>query len=255
MPKGLWTKVNGEPFMENTPPRLGILNKRKRGAMAARKKKSGSKKGFVKQEIKSSVVRSFKKNPWPVGGAIVNKKKKPRFVKTKAAIKKYKQKRPERTVNILGISLPPLETVLYTGVGVVVSPITESFIARFLPLELTTSLVGRYAVRIASVLGLAWAAKVILGPNEAKAVGVGGGTYVLVSAIKDFAPGVIPGLSSYPRMASYPRGLNGYQASTGAAYRPLGFQRLGQPRSWGSPLNVSGHGSATAQTRFNRFGR
>lgn len=105
----------------------------------------------------------------------------------------------------MGFKLPPLQQVLYAGVGFVAVPVTEGFVNQFLPVSITGTTLGKYAVRIASVIGLTWLGKAVFGKNAATMIGIGGGAYVLVSAVKEFAPGVIPGLSAYtqPSLASY----------------------------------------------------
>lgn len=120
-----------------------------------------------------------------------------------------------RNPAIMGLKLPPLQPVLYAGVGFVAVPVTEGFINQFLPLSITSTVLGKYAVRIGSVIGLTWLGKLALGANAATYIGIGGGAYVLVSAVKEFAPGVIPGLSSYVGMSAYVPGV-------GHNYSPLG---------------------------------
>jgi hypothetical protein len=164
------------------------------------------------------------------------------YRRAKAAVQRYKTrrraKREGRSVNILGINLPPLETILYTGVGIIGTPMVEGFASRFLPAELTTSTVGRYALKVAAVLGLTWGAKTLLGVNEAKAIAAGGGAYVLVTAMREFFPGVV-GMSAYAPMSAYSqmRGGGGAQSSL-----PLNFTRS------------SAAYSASAQPRFSERG-
>ena len=122
--------------------------------------------------------------------------------------------------------LPPLQSVLYVGVGAVGTPVAETFINGFLPLSITSSVLGKYAVRIGTLLGLTMLAKSLLGKDRAKLVAIGGGVYVLTSAIKEFAPGIVPGLSAYvppPGMGAYVMGgptrqLRGFAPSQGRAF-------------------------------------
>lgn len=118
--------------------------------------------------------------------------------------------------------MPRMSTVLYTAGGFVTPPFVEGLIARAVPIDFQTSVIGRYAIRIASVLGLTWAVKNFVGRNEAFYVGLGGWSYVGISAIREFAPSLIPGasaaqLTGYARpaqLAAYappaPAGLRSY---------------------------------------------
>jgi len=156
------------------------------------------------------------------------------YRRAKAAVGRYKARRRAsrqgRSVNILGINLPPLETVLYTGVGVIGTPMVEGFASRFLPVELSSNVVGRYALKVASVLGLTWLTNTLLGSNEAKAVGAGGGAYVLVTALREFAPGVV-GMSSYMPMGAYTRQMGAYSQMRGSLPAAFASSRAqDQPR-------------------------
>lgn len=179
--------------------------------------------------------RSARRNPWATGGmtAVPNPGRARRtYRRARAAVSSYKRRRAARrqgkSVNILGIQLPPLETVMYTGLGIIGTPMVEGFASRFLPVELTSNVVGRYALKVGSVLGLTWLTNTLLGSNEAKAVGAGGGAYVLVTALREFAPGVV-GMGAYRPMAAYSQMRGGM---------PGGF------------LTASAANSAQAQPRF-----
>lgn len=141
--------------------------------------------------------------------------------------------------------LPPLQTIVYVGVGAVGTPVAEGFINQFLPLSITSSVLGKYAVRIGTLLGLTMLSKSLLGKERAKLIAIGGGVYVLTSAIKEFAPGIIPGLSAYVPM----RGMGAYTG--GGMLQPL---RQGGMRAF--PPSVGGAfggsvGGSVASTRTN----
>jgi hypothetical protein len=237
----LWKRFNGEPFMVN--PRLGILGlglnpgRKKRGKKTMARRRSKTRSARVKMEY----VRSFQKNrrrhrrnPYPVAGVAINPRRRRRSFPIMNRRRRY-QSNPRR---ILGLSLPPLQSVLYAGVGFVAVPVTEGFINQFLPLSITATTLGKYAVRIGSVIGLTWLSKMVLGKNAATMVGIGGGAYVLVSAVKEFAPGIIPGLSAYT--SSRPA-LAAYTPGAGRNYTPMGaFAPTTQPQN-------------TTASRFRRF--
>lgn len=237
---GLWTVVNGEPFMEN--PHLGILN-------TPRKRSFGGKKTMARHRGKKygarhmAWVRSFKRNKggrrryrrnsYPLAGVVANKRR------------RYRRNPGESGTAIMGFKLPPVQSVLYAGGGLVGTPIVEGFLSRYLPAELMTNVVGKYAVRIAAVLGLTWIAKAVLGREAAKMVGIGGGAYVVVQAVREFAPGFIPGMSAYASMGSY---------------SPMG-RLMASPRSLGAPAwgaqntvnSAPGGGANIVASRFRRF--
>ncbi len=248
MPKRLWDIVDGEPYMVN--PRLGILGlvnpkkskskvgrRTKRRLKNSRKKLGGSTMARRSGKARMAWVRSFRKkgrknsprrrtyhakrrrsrarrNPYPMAGLALNPRRRRRSHKRRSMRRNPSRARryAERGLSIMGVSLPPLQAVLYAGIGFVGTPLLESYINPYLPLSITSNTLGKYAVRIGSVLGLTWLAKAVFGPQQARMVGIGGGAYVLVTAVKEFAPGVIPGLSAY--VPAGPRGLSSYVPST-----------------------------------------
>lgn len=191
--------------------------------------------------------RRRRRNPWPMAGpvAMVNRKRRTHRRGRKRSNPRRKHYR--RNPGILGISLPPLQSVLYAGVGFVGVPLAEGFLTRFLPVSLTGSTVGKYATRIAAMLGLSYLTKIVLGSSESKMVAIGGGAYVLTSAVTEFAPGLIPAtnLSAYR-----PATLGAYATST---RRQLGS--MGAP-DWGAKNTVRSApmgASNIVSSRFRRF--
>lgn len=137
----------------------------------------------------------------------------------------------------MGIALPPINSVIFAGVGFIAPPMVEGFLTRFLPASITTNTAGKYAIRIASVVGLSFLVKQFVGAAEAKMTAIGGGVYVLSSAVSEFAPGVIPGLSAYVP------GSRQLQAYT-PANQPIN-------RTMGNPgVTVQSNGTAA---RFRRY--
>lgn len=234
----LWNNLSGEPFMVN--PHLGIL-----GAVNPKKKGSRSM-AHRSQKAKMAWVRSFRKNPrrhharrhrhhakrnpFPMAGLVVNPRRARRNPGRFAS---------RANAGIAGLfKLPPLQSVLYVGAGLIGTPIAEGFVGSWLPVSITGSTIGKYAVRIATVLGLSFLASKTLGREPAKMVAIGGGAYVLTTAIKEFAPGFIPGLAAYTgNMGAY----------TG--------NRLGAP-AWGArntTIDAGDGGMNVVAARFRRF--
>jgi len=252
----LWKKFNGEPFMIN--PQIGILGlglnprRKKRGKKAMARQPAGLRRYWAthrrgRKHAPRRRRRSYRRNPYPIAGLALNpRRRRGRGRRYGAAMRRATGRayghNPRRSYRrnpgggrrIMGFSLPPLQSVLYAGVGFVGVPITEGFLNQWLPLSITSSTLGKYAVRIGSVLGLTWLGKLVLGKQAATMIGIGGGAYVLVTAVKEFAPGIIPGLAAYS--SAGPAMLGAYTPSRGRNFSTMGappmvlpFQASGQP--------------------------
>lgn len=186
--------------------------------------------------------RRYRRNPYPVAGLALNPRRHRRRYRRNPALQNRRRRHYQRNPKMLGFNLPPLQSVLYAGVGFVAVPVTEGFLNQFLPVSITSSTLGKYAVRIASVIGLTWLGKAVLGKNAATMIGIGGGSYVLVSAVKEFAPGMIPGLSAYVVPGGGSPSLRAYVPSTGRAWNTMG--------AYSTPGTQPNSASAT---RFRRF--
>jgi hypothetical protein len=256
MSKSLWNFYDGEPFMEN--PHLVVLNPRKKGSNKMAKKsakarmaharsfrKGGSKRRkaapkrkkklhYSKRVAKNRYLyvqnprRRYKRNAFPMAGVLANRR------------------RHKRNPSIMGYQIPPIKTVAYAAAGFMGTPMLESFINKYLPTSITSSAIGRYGVKIASVLALGYLAKTVIGREEAKVIVIGGSTYVLVSAINEFLVPKITGVGSYHRSTS----LGSYNRQAG-----LGMGSYNSSRTLGAGYPQSSTGGTTVVTakRFNRF--
>ncbi len=134
-------------------------------------------------------------------------------------------------------TMPPLQSVLYVGVGLVGTPLAEGFVSGWLPISITSSTVGKYAIRIATVLGLSYVASKTVGKEAAKMIAIGGGAYVLTTAVREFMPGYIPGLGAYTSLGAYTQ------------------NQLGAP-AWGArntTMSAGDGGMNVVSARFRRF--
>lgn len=217
--------------------------------MARRKNKmpAGLRRYWAKHRRggrKNSPKRRRRSNPYPMAGtvAMVNRK---RSRKRRSNPKRRHHYR--RNPAILGITLPPIQAVIYAGVGFVGVPVLEGFLTRMLPISLTGSVIGKYATRIGAVLGLSFIAKMVLGSSESKMVAIGGGAYVLTSAVTEFAPGLIPASS----MSAYrPSTLGAYRSANNSSNRQLGAPDFGARNT----VRSAGAGGANiVASRFRRF--
>ncbi len=199
MARRLWKVIGGEPFMIN--PYLGIL-----GANPRQKK---GKKVMARKHGAAHMawVRSFKKNPRRHRRRKHNPSVRHYARRARSSVRRHAR----RAATAMGfLTLPPLQSVLYVGVGLAGTPLAEGFISGYLPAAITGNTIGKYAVKIATVLGLSYLVKSIMGREQGKLVAVGGGVYVVMSAVRQFAPGFIPGMSAYAVGGPVVTGLNAY---------------------------------------------
>lgn len=242
-----------EPWLENgshNPP-LIIVNPKKGQKKMARSKYARRKsraRSTGRKNAPRRRRRTTRRNPWAMAGPVVgmNRPRKHRRGRRNSP-KRRRRSGYRRNPALLGISLPPMQSVIYAGVGFVGVPMMEGFLMRFLPVSLTASPIGKYAARIGSVLGLAYLTKMVIGAQESKMVAIGGGAYVLTSAITEFAPGLIPagGMNAYR-----PASLSAYAGSTGRTFNQLGALDFGAQNTVRSaPFG----GSRIIAQRFRRF--
>jgi len=204
-----------EPFLMN--PHLGIINPRKRG----RKK---GKKSMARRSSKAHMayVRSFRKNakrrrptirrkrrarrnPWPVAGAVLANPRRRRSVRRRRthAVARRRRSGYSRNPRLLGLELPPLNKVLFAGVGFVVPPMLEGVITGFVPASISSSTIGKYAVRVAAVLGLAFGIRKFIGREEGNMAAIGGGVYVLSHVAAEFLPNLFGSAAAASQVSMY----------------------------------------------------
>ena len=147
--------------------------------------------------------RARKSNPWPVAGMVVNPRRRRHSRRRTHAVARRRRHSYSRNPKLLGIELPPLNKVLFAGVGFVAPPMIEGFLAGFIPAEITSSTIGKYAVRVASVLALAFGVRRFIGREEGNMVAIGGGVYVLSTAAMEFLPNIFSGGTPAPALKMY----------------------------------------------------
>lgn len=188
----LWDFFDGEPFMENphiaiigNPKKVRKNNSKKGKTMAFKRRKSTGRKNSPKR-------RKARRN-FPTAGLVFNPRrrhhrrsanKRRRHVMSNPRRRRSYRRNPA----VLGVALPPLNMIAWGAGGFIATPMVERFVNSFLPVSVTGSALGRYAVKIASALGLTYLTKMVLGNKEAFPVAMGGSLYVVVSAVNEFAP-------------------------------------------------------------------
>lgn len=256
----LWDVVDGEPFLVN--PRLGILsNSRRRSKTRPKPTSNGAKKmarrardskgRFLKagsrrrtattrrRRTNASAARPGRRrrNAYPIGGVVVANPRRRRTTRRRStSVARRRRTSYRRNPRLMGVTLPPMTTVIFAGAGFIAPPMIEGFLSRFVPYSLQGSAIGRYGLRIVSVLGLTYGVRRFVGVKESNAVLTGGSVYVLKTALDEFAPGMfggygpVPlpageGVSRYVRPGTGPRAvrtLASYVPSTGPAMTAMG---------------------------------
>lgn len=117
----------------------------------------------------------------------------------------YRRNPDGATKSFMGISLPPMDAVLFTGAGFIVPPIISSMVMGYIPAAWQTSAATKWVVNIASVVGPSMLVKKFVNPRAGNLMLIGGGVWLAMEAIKTFAPGIIPGLGYQPFLGKYTR--------------------------------------------------
>lgn len=228
MGKSLWDFYSGEPFMENphvalvgNPFKVGsIIERKKEGFRKISQKKGKKTVAYKRKGRKARSRRRARRNPMPLGGLVVNPRRKRsrrrtyNMKKSRSGAYTYNprrrkshRRRARRNPAVLGVALPPLNMIAWGTGGFIAPPMVEGFINKFLPAEVTGNTLGRYAVKIGSVLALTYLTKHVLGPREAFPVALGGSLYVVVSAVNEFAPQLIPAPAPTAPVSAYRTGM------------------------------------------------
>lgn len=118
---------------------------------------------------------------------------------------------------VMGISLPPVEDVLYTSVGFIAPAALSGQILNLLP-DSMRGQATTWIVKAAAAIVPAALAKRFLGPRAASLMLVGGGCSFTLDLLRTYAPGVIPGLSGMPMLGYWtPQALPAPQQQLPAA--------------------------------------
>jgi uncharacterized membrane protein len=215
--KSLWDFYDGEPFMEN--PHLAIVganprsSKQKGKTMAARRKVRRHRKNAPRRKARRTAKRNF-----PSAGLVFNPRGRKRRAKRNPHHKRRTSRRHSMRRNpaLLGVTLPPIAMLAWGAGGFLAAPMLEGFVSKFVPAQITGNVLGRYAMKVASVLGLTWLTKTIMSNKEAFPVALGGSLYVIVSAVNEFVPQLTQ--LTPPQQAGIPS-VNAYRSNMIKAYR------------------------------------
>lgn len=175
--------------------------------------------------------RRRKANPWPVAGMVVanpRKRRNPRRRKN-AVVHHRRRHHYSRNPKIMGFELPPINKVLFAGAGFLAAPMVEGLIFDYLPASVSsiaTSSLGKYALRIGTILALSFGVRKFIGREEGNMVAIGGGVYVVSTAAMEFLPNVFTAHSAAPAQVSAyvpaRQQLSAYVAANQPIMRQLG---------------------------------
>lgn len=196
-----------------------------------------------------------RRNAWTMPGAVasINPRRRRRRGRKNSP---RRHRRGRRNPALFGLQLPPVESVAFGALGYVGTPLVEGVLTGFIPTSLTSNTIGKYAVRIGSVLGLRWLAKMLGLGGRANMIAIGGGMYVLTSAIREFASNMLPigAAAALPQVSYYaPPTLRAYTTGTSQTYNPVA--QLGAPNFGALNTTASAPfgGSRIVAQRFRRF--
>ena len=143
----LWADIEGERWLEN--PTLIIGNpKRKVKTMARRKAKRRGRKNSPRRR-----ARRVRRN-YAASGLIANPRRRRRARRRRVSLNPRRRRRSVRVNarrryrrnpglgSVMGIGLPPLDAVLFTGAGLVIPPVMTSYLMSMLPATITSSKIG-----------------------------------------------------------------------------------------------------------------
>ena len=223
----LWDFYDGEPFMENphlavigNPFKVGSIIERKKQGFRKISERKGTKVMTYKRRGKKNSPkrrRRARKNPFPGGGLMINprrrRRKNPRVYhmrKNRRGVYAHnprKRRGARRNPVFMGVALPPITMIAWGAGGFVGTPMVENYLVRFMPAEIMSNPLGRYAVKIATVLGLTYLVKHVLSAKEAFPVALGGSLYVVTSAINEFVPQLTAPPAPVPAVNAYRSGM------------------------------------------------
>jgi hypothetical protein len=203
--------------------------------------------------------RRRRRNAYPMAGVVASMNPRRRRGRRNSPRRRHRRHGRRNALRVFGFSLPPLQSVAFGALGYVGTPMVEGFLSSVLPVSITGTTIGKYATRIASVLGLTWITKMTLGGGRAMMVSIGGGMYVATTAIKEFASGMLPAqaAAALPSVAYYaPPTLRAYVTPTSSPFHAVHqMSGLGAP-NYGAMNTVRTApfgGARIVGQRFRRF--
>lgn len=229
----LWKDFDGEPFLVN-PQLITVANPRRRKSkMRLRRNRKGQ---FLPRghsvNPRRRRRRGRKRSRRNMGNPVMARN--PRRRRRHAVATRHRRRRARRNppsfrgLNLLGFTFPSIQTIAWTGAGFLAPSFAEGMARRYLPTELYSTALGRYIVKIGSVLGISWLAGQFAGSEARNKVMLGGSVYIVANLVADYVPQLTAGTSA--------------PAPSGASrYMPVGHQAMiGRYQSVGSYMTTGG---------------
>lgn len=231
----LWKDFDGEPFLINSPsarknPHLIIANHRKGKPMARRSSRRSYRRRARRNWMSPGVInprrrrRSYHRrrtrsrsmsNPRRRRRSYTRRRR--HYMSNPRRRRSYRRRYRRNPPSFFGLQLPPIGTAIAVAGGFALPAIIEGYVLPYLPDVLTSSTAGRWAVRVGIVAASGMLAKRFVNPRIGNAILIGGGAWLVIQALKEFAPGMIPGLGSQPMLGyyNYGGGMGGYSDGGG----------------------------------------
>lgn len=198
--KGLWDDIDGERWLDN--PLLITA-----GNPTRKRKKMARRRVSRKRGRKAAPRRRARRN-YAASGLIANPRRRRRR-KNMAAFRRAPRRhgligRPRRrrvrhnrayrrNPGLMGIQLPALQDVLFTGAGIVIPPVMTSMLLNYLPADWRTSKAAYYGVKAASVLIPSMLVRKFVSRRAGNLMLIGGAASFAIDLVREFAPSLLPG--------------------------------------------------------------
>lgn len=111
-----------------------------------------------------------------------------------------------RNPALLGFQLPPLDAVLFTGAGLIVPPLVTKYVMdNFVPVEYRANKGVYYLVKATSVLVPSLLVRKFVSQRAGNLMLLGGAASFAIDLVRDFVPGLLPGMGAQPFLGFYER--------------------------------------------------
>lgn len=113
------------------------------------------------------------------------------------------KRRYRRNPGLMGVQFPGLIDVVSVGAGFVVPPIVAGYIMGWLPDSMKTSKAALWAVKAAAVVVPSMVVRRFVSRRAGNLMLLGGAVSLALDLVKEFAPGLIPGVGFQPLLGAH----------------------------------------------------
>jgi hypothetical protein len=209
----LWTDDEyGEPWLDN--PQLIIANPvRRKSTMAKRHRQpAGLRRYWAARRARKNAPRAHVRHSKPhkrrrsYSTRRRQHSSRPRqnaYFAVNKRRKHYTRRRYRSNPSLMGFQLPGLMDVAAVGAGIVVPPIITGYVMGWLPDSMKTSKAAYWTVKAASILVPSLVVRRFVSRRAGNLMLLGGVVSFTLDLIKEFMPGVIPGLGYQPLLGAF----------------------------------------------------